>query len=221
MKYDCLVLDHDDTAVDSTPLIHYPAHLEVMRRLRPDHEPVGLDGWFLKNFDPGIMAYLVGELGFSKDELQEEIRIWRQFSRNLLPSFFPGFVELLEEYSRFGGRVAVVSHSEGEIIGRHYQTRSFEPDLILGWEDDDEKRKPHPWPLYRVMEELDVSPDDILVVDDLKPGILMARRAKVKAAAAGWAHHLVEVEKYMRRVCDVYFSSVAEFREHVLGEFLG
>ena len=141
MKYGCLVLDHDDTAVNSTPLVHYPAHVEVMKRLRPDREPVGLDGWFLKNFDPGIMAYLVEELRFSEEELQEEIRIWRQFNQTRDPSFFPGFVEALEDFRRSGGRVAVVSHSERQFIERHYRSRSFEPDLILGWEDEDEKSR--------------------------------------------------------------------------------
>ena len=33
--FKCLILDHDDTAVASTPAIHYPAHLEAMRVLRP------------------------------------------------------------------------------------------------------------------------------------------------------------------------------------------
>ena len=36
MKFQCLILDHDDTAVDSTREIHYPAHLEVMQTLRPE-----------------------------------------------------------------------------------------------------------------------------------------------------------------------------------------
>ena len=32
LRYRCLVLDHDDTAVMSTPLIHYPAHVKAMKR---------------------------------------------------------------------------------------------------------------------------------------------------------------------------------------------
>ena len=211
------MLDHDDTAVNSTPIVHYPAHVEVMRRLRPEREPVGLDGWFLKNFDPGIMAYLVDELGFTERELNEEVRIWREFTKKGNPMFFPGFIEALEEYRERGGAVAVVSHSETDIIEGHYESRGFIPDLIIGWQDEDEKRKPHPWPLLKVMDELSVTPEDILVVDDLKPGILMARKLNVKTAGAGWAHHLPEIEKYMRRVCQVYLPSVAEFRKYILG----
>ena len=35
LKYQCLVLDHDDTVTDSTAVIHYPAYLDAMRQMRP------------------------------------------------------------------------------------------------------------------------------------------------------------------------------------------
>jgi len=35
MRYKCLLLDHDDTVVNSTATIHYPAFLEALRLLRP------------------------------------------------------------------------------------------------------------------------------------------------------------------------------------------
>ena len=34
LRYKCLVLDHDDTAVQSTPEIHYPAFCETVETLR-------------------------------------------------------------------------------------------------------------------------------------------------------------------------------------------
>ncbi|KPJ84175.1 MAG: hypothetical protein AMS17_16545, partial [Spirochaetes bacterium DG_61] len=89
MQFKCLILDHDDTAVNSTAEIHYPAHLEVMRVLRPHLVPVSLDEWFLKNFNPGIMEYLIEELGFSEAEVQIEYRIWREHTTRTIPHFFP------------------------------------------------------------------------------------------------------------------------------------
>ena len=35
LKYKCLVLDHDDTVMDSTRLIHHPAFLVYLREVRP------------------------------------------------------------------------------------------------------------------------------------------------------------------------------------------
>lgn len=40
MRYPCLVLDHDDTLVRSTPEIHFPSFVETVRLLRPRiHRP--------------------------------------------------------------------------------------------------------------------------------------------------------------------------------------
>ena len=46
LRYRLLLLDHDDTTVDSTASIHYPAHVESVRALRPDLEPCSLRRWF-------------------------------------------------------------------------------------------------------------------------------------------------------------------------------
>ena len=46
LRYRLLLLDHDDTTVDSTASIHYPAHVESVRALRPDLEPCTLREWF-------------------------------------------------------------------------------------------------------------------------------------------------------------------------------
>ena len=70
LRYRCLIIDHDDTAVDSTARIHYPAHIEVMAILRPEIEPVTLRKWFCKNFHPGIMEYLTRELELTQPEME-------------------------------------------------------------------------------------------------------------------------------------------------------
>ena len=33
--------------------VHYPAHVESLRILRPDLVPVSLEEWFRRNHDPG------------------------------------------------------------------------------------------------------------------------------------------------------------------------
>ena len=216
MRYKCLILDHDDTAVNSTPQIHYPAHIEVMKRLRPGLKPVSLSGWIKKNFHPGIMDFFQKELKFSKQELEEEYRIWRRHTTKSRPSFFPGFVEALRAYQNGGGKISVVSHSEREIIAEQYKRVNFAPDFIYGWTYDDTQRKPSPWAVQQTMDQLGFGPKDLLSVDDLKPGVIMARNAGIAAAAAGWGHRIEEIEIYMRRHCDVYFDCVEDFRRYIL-----
>mgnify|MGYP001056427836 CR=1 FL=1 len=221
LPYQCLILDHDDTAVNSTALIHHPSHVESMRLLRPGMEAIDLDGWFLKNFEPGIMRYLREELGLSEEELEIEYRIWREFNTSRTPPFFPGFLESLRVYRARGGIIAVVSHSEEEFILNAYRAaggeEGFLPDLVFGWDYDESRRKPSPWPVRSILQRFDLSPAQALIVDDLKPGLLMSRAAGVAIAAAGWAHRIPEIHTFMRENCDIYFDSVEQFGGFILG----
>jgi HAD superfamily hydrolase (TIGR01509 family) len=214
MKYRCLILDHDDTAVNSSATIHHPAHLESMRVLRPDHPPSTMEEWFLKNFDPGIMAYLRDEVGLNEEELAAEHKVWRRFTTTITPEFYPGFVEALHRYRAAGGIIAVVSHSEADIIYRHYA--DFRPDAVFGWVDDATKRKPSPWPIQQILERFQLPKEAALIVDDLKPGVLMAQNAGVSIAAAGWAHHIPEIERYMREHTNAYLESVEQFATYII-----
>ena len=220
MRFRCLILDHDDTAVDSTREIHYPAHLEVMRRLRPAEHPISLEGWFRKNFDPGIMGYLRGELGMDASELAMEFSIWQDYTATRIPHFFPGFLEVLESFRSRGGRIAVVSHSERHIIERDYRERSHEgallPDAIYGWDHDETRRKPSPWPVEQILATLGLSREEAVIVDDLKPAVLMSEASGVPVAAAGWGHAIPEIRDYMQSHCIAFLETVEEFRSFVL-----
>jgi beta-phosphoglucomutase-like phosphatase (HAD superfamily) len=219
LRFACLILDHDDTAVDSTATVHYPAHVEAMRVLRPGRAPVSLEGWFLKNFHPGIMPYLQGELGLSTEEMAQEFEIWRSFTTRRTPRFFTGFLETLAEYRARGGRIAVISHSDPDVIRGHYRSAGpLVPDLVYGWDDEEEKRKPSPWPVRQVLASLGVPAERALLLDDLKPGVLMAAKAGVAVAGAGWAHSIGEIREYMQASCLAYFETVGAFRDFLLGD---
>jgi beta-phosphoglucomutase-like phosphatase (HAD superfamily) len=220
MRYRCLIIDHDDTAVDSAREVHHPAHVRSMQVIRPDHRPVSVEGWLAKNSDPGLMRYLVGELRLTDQELETSYKIWREFTANATPSFYPGFLDALADFRAEGGAIVVASHSEEPVIRRHYQTAgngdSLVPDLIFGWDDDPERRKPRPYPVYETLRRLDLRPHDVLVVDDLRPGVEMARTAGVDAAAACWSHDLPIVREYMASHCVAAFATVAEFAKFIL-----
>jgi len=94
LRYRCILIDHDDTAVDSTEAVHYPAHLEALRILRPGRTPPTKEEWLLRNFH-GIMEYLEGDLGMTREELGRELEIWRGWTSSHVPPFFPGFLPLL------------------------------------------------------------------------------------------------------------------------------
>ncbi len=220
LKYRCLILDHDDTAVDSTASIHYPAHREIMHQIRPGSTPINLEGWFKKNFHPGIMEYLVEELKFTESELDEELRIWRDYTHDRSPHFYPGFIDMLQEYKSRGGIVTVVSHSEVEIIEKHYREAdnlgTVFPEFIFGWTFDAEKRKPNPFPVNQILKRFDLQKDEVLIVDDLKPGVEMAKASGVPIAAAGWGHQIPEIRAYMEANCLTYLTDVDELKDLIL-----
>ena len=210
MKYKCLVLDHDDTVVESTESIHFPCFLKFLEEHRPHlKDNYDIDSYFRKNFDPGILALLHDEVGLSDEEIAREGEYWREYVRGHIPRAYDGIREIIDECLTRGGTIAVVSHSYREYIERDYRENGLKmPSLVYSWELPLEHRKPSPYALFDIMKRLSLSPSDILVVDDLKPGYDMARAAGCDFAAAGWAYNILEIEDFMRKNCDYYLPSV-------------
>lgn len=220
LPYRCLLLDHDDTCVATTAAIHYPAHVESVQKLRPDLTPVTLEGWFEVNHEPGVSKYLTSI--FDEEQMKKEHEIWRSYTTSRAPLFYNGIPETLAAFKARGGKIAVISHSQEDIIWQHYREHpKFEeirPNFVFGWQDDPRKRKPAMWPALQALEALECNRDDCLVVDDLSPGVKMAKQVGMPAAAAGWGHSVPIIEEYMKRECNYYFQTVEDFTSFILGK---
>ena len=217
MKYPCLVMDHDDTVVNSTATVHFPCFAQFTAEYYPDYRCT-LEEYFIKNFDPGVVAFFRDDVGMSEDMMRFEQAYWNDFVQGHVPQVYPGMAEILWEQKRRGGALCVVSHSYGRNILRDYRENGLpEPDMVFGWEMPAEKRKPRPDALIEIMEKLGFRPEELLVVDDLKPGYDMARAIGAPFAAAGWANDIPEIERFMRKNCDLYFKTVEELKNHLFG----
>ena len=215
MKYKCLVLDHDDTVVASTATIHYPCFIEYLEKYYPDlASRYTLESYFVKNFHPGIVELFTEEIGMGQDELRHEEEYWRAYVKNHVPTAYEGIGEVIRDFKARGGIVAVDSHSYTEYIVRDYEyNRLPSPDVIYGWDIPKEKRKPAPDTVIELMERYSLSPAEVIVVDDLKPGYDMARGAGVAFAAAGWAYDVPEIANFMRQNCDFYLETVEDLKK--------
>ena len=210
MKTPCLIVDHDDTVVNSTATVHYPCFVEYTRIYHPEYRCT-LEDYFLKNFDPGVVAFFRDEVGMSEAQMLQEQTYWNAYVQNHVPQAYPGMAEILWEQKRRGGRLCVVSHSYRDNILRDYRENGLpEPDAVYGWECPPERRKPNPWPLEQIMADFGLEPGELLMLDDLKPGYDMARACGVPFAAAGWANDIPQIEGFMRKNCDYYFKTVPE-----------
>ena len=77
LRYQCLVLDHDDTVVNSTATVNFPAFLETLQRLRPElAKSMTLEDYFRYNFDPGFTSLCYDILHFTEEEMQLQLEHW-------------------------------------------------------------------------------------------------------------------------------------------------
>ena len=212
MKYKCLVLDHDDTVVNSTATIHFPCFMQYLGEFYPHLvKNYTLEDYFIKNFHPGVISLFRDEIGLSEEEMAAEEAYWSNYVAGHVPTAYEGIREIIEKFIALGGIVAVDSHSYTHYIKRDYEKNSLPaPHVIYGWDLPKEKRKPAPDTLFEIMESFSLSPSELLVVDDLKPGYDMAKAAGVDFAAAGWAYDVPLIEDFMRKNCDYYLKTVDE-----------
>lgn len=218
MKYRCLVFDHDDTVVNSTATIHHPCFEAYLREFFPGRS-CSLEEYFLKNFHPGFIPMCKEEYGLSDADLEIEYHYWQDYVQSRIPQAYPGLRELMERHKAKGGILAVVSHSTAWNIRRDYRANGLpEPDLVFGWEQPPERRKPEPWPLEEILRRFALRPSELLMIDDLKPGYDMARAVGVDFAAVGWANDIPQIESFMRQNCRRYFKTVPELAAFLEGE---
>lgn len=213
MKYKCLILDHDDTVAKSTPDIHYPSFIEALKVLRPNYSNISLEEFILKCFNPGFSELCKNILHFNDKEQEYQYNIWTNYTKTNIPEFYAGFKELINDFKKNGGIVCVSSHSESHRIKRDYIVNcGIEPDKIFGWDIDEDKRKPSPYSIEETIRLFKLKQEDILVVDDLKPGLDMANAGGVDFASAGWSHLIPEIINYMKDNSKYYLRDVKELR---------
>lgn len=214
MKYKCLVFDHDDTIVNSTATIHYPCFQEYLNIYYPG-ESLTLDEYFQKNFTKGFLN-LCKEYHMTDEQIEKEEEFWRDYVQKHIPDAYPGIKEIMERHKSEGGIITVVSHSLKENILRDFNHNDLpQPDLVYGWELPKELRKPSDYPLKQIMSTFNLNPEDLLVIDDAKPGYDMAKKCNVKFAAVGWANNVTEIEDFMHKNCDIYLKEVNDLKKYL------
>ena len=178
-----------------------------------------LEHYFRQNFHPGVVPFFRDEVGLSEEEMAHEQAYWNDYVQDHVPLAYPGMAEILQRQKTDGGLLCVISHSYRDNILRDYRENGLpEPDAVYGWECPPAQRKPSPWAVGQIMARFGLKTDQVLVLDDLKPGLDMAVAAGVDFAAAGWANDIPEIEGFMRENCERYFKRVEDFGKWLFDE---
>ena len=214
LKFPCLVLDHDDTVVQSETTINYPYFCYILNQFRPG-QAITLEEYLCGCFHPGFAGMCREKYQFTDQELLEEYTGWKEYVRANIPAAYPGIREIIRKQKEAGGLLCVVSHSSEETIKRDYWEHfGILPDAIYGWDYPEHQRKPSTYPLENIMEKYCLDPNQILVVDDLKPAWKMARDAGVPIGFAAWSKQSIpQILDEMTKLCDYRFDSPEKLEE--------
>lgn len=207
-RYRCLVLDHDDTVVQSMKTLSYPFWCMELEIFRPG-QTMTFQEYVLECHNRGFAGLCRDCFHFTDAELKQEHSMWMDYIMTHIPSPYPGIESIIHRQKDDGGLICVVSHSHADNILRDYRTHfGMEPDAIYGWELPPHQRKPNPYPLLDIMNRFDLKPEEILIVDDMKLACQMADPLAIKVAYSGWnGLGIPEIEKEMQSLCTYSFNS--------------
>ena len=218
-KYKCLVLDHDDTVVQSMKTLSYPFFLYELEQFRPG-ETISLEDYILECHRIGFAELCRQRFHFTDEEMKIEHKQWMDYIMSHIPDPYPGMSEIIHRQKAEGGLICVVSHSHADNISRDYKTHfGIQPDAIYGWELLPHQRKPNPWPLEDIMARFNLKADEILVVDDMKLACMMAEPLNVAVCYAGWSGIGVQsVADEMKTLCQLSFDTTDGLYQYLFEE---
>ena len=219
LKYKCLVLDHDDTLVQTERAMGYPYFREYIRSIRPGEDFTFAE--YLRDCNNTIFEDMCrSRWKMTEAELTEEYLGWKEYSRRNIPPLCPGMDAVVRRQKEAGGLVCVASLSTKEIIERDFLHHfGFLPDAVYDNDLPRHLRKPNPYALEDIMTRFSLKPEELLMVDDMKMGHLMAKSAGVASAFAGWSKaEFPELTHEMRSLCDYSFASAGELEAFLFEE---
>lgn len=218
LKYKCLVLDHDDTVVQTEKTIGYPYFRDYVERIRPGMTLSFAE--YVHDCNNMVFADMCrARWNMTEEELTEEYLGWKDYSRKNIPEVCPGIGDVIRRQKEMGGLVCVSSLSTREIIERDFLHHfGFLPDAIYDYDLPVHQRKPNTYALTDLLERFQLKPQDILMVDDMKLGWQMAKAVGADTAFAGWSKtDFPALMEEMQGICDYSFHCAKDLEKFLFG----
>jgi phosphoglycolate phosphatase/pyrophosphatase PpaX len=214
LKYPCLVLDHDDTVVQTERYIGFPYFRDYIEQIRPGQTLSFQE--YVRDCNNMVFADMCRvRWNMTEEELDREYQGWIAYYKTHPHPIFPGISQVIRRQKEAGGLVCVASLSREEDIRRDYREHfGIEPDAIYDYDLPSNMRKPNPYPLQDIMGRFALKPEQILVVDDMRLGWMMASPLHVPVAYAAWSKEdFPDLTTEMRKICDFSFDKPADLEK--------
>ena len=214
LRFPCLVLDHDETVVQTEQKMGYPFFVDILKTLRPGVS-ISLADYVYDCYSIGFVELCKRRFAFTNEELKSEHKQWNDYIHTHIPDPYPGIDRIIKKQKELGGIICVVSHSDRETILRDYKTHfGIAPDAIYGFDLPPEKRKPSPYPLLDIMQRFGFKPEDILVVDDANLACQMADPLGIQVAFPAWSKEGMDtITREMAERCAYSFKTPGQLEE--------
>ena len=208
LKYKCLVLDHDDTVVQTERYIGFPYFKKYIEQIRPG-QTVHFDEYVRDCSGMVFSDMCKTRWNMTDAECAAEYKGWCAYYSSQEHPILPGIDRIIRRQKEEGGLLCVVSLSPARDILRDYEVHfGMVPDDLYDHDMPPHMRKPNPYPLEQIMKKFNLKPEEILVVDDLKLAWMMAHPLGVPVAYAAWSKiDFPDLTEEMRNTCDYSFDS--------------
>ena len=170
-KSTAVLFDWDGTLLDSFPA-SYRASIAVLR-----HYGIDVDRErFLETYSPNWYESYE-KLGVPREEWDNADQMWRRTYRNEVSEPFPFVRQLLTSLRDAGLTLGLVTAGNRDRVAGELEEFALGQffAVVVCFEDTEEK-KPHPAPLTRALEHLEVAPHATVYVGDRPEDIVMGQK---------------------------------------------
>ncbi|MEM2928536.1 MAG: HAD family phosphatase [Nitrososphaerota archaeon] len=179
------MFDLDGVIIDSEP-IHFKADKELLKRKGIKYS---LEDASLFTGKREKECYIeLKRMYCLKESVKELIEERRKLFFSLLNKEnikpMPGLINLLNILKKNNKKIAIASSSEKEYIEyvlNKFNIKEFFEVIVSGYEV--EKGKPEPDVFLKASEKLKVNPNECLVIEDSRNGVIAAKKAGMKCIA--------------------------------------
>lgn len=188
LRKKCIILDHDDTVIDSQESIHYPLFVAVLKELRPHVAPISFEQFIDLSNKLGFTKMCRLVYHFTPDEILYEYEHWKKHVEHMIAPTYAGLESILQRFVQAGGIIVVYTmNAKHNVLNDYARLFNMIPHAIIAHDQYSILRKPYRLSLLQTLSDLNVSVKDCVFVDDSPLVVALKDRLNIEFLAASWA----------------------------------